>query len=114
MDAESRGKSGVYEREGVLAELAVLVERAGDGRGSVALVSGEAGIGKTTLLEAFQDSLDAHVRVLWGGCDALFTPRPLGPILDMALQVGPQLRALLSEGAPSAQIYAGLLEWLAR
>lgn len=40
-------------REGELAHLNTLLERALDGRGGVALISGEAGSGKTTLLDEF-------------------------------------------------------------
>ena len=57
--------------------------------GRVVLVSGEAGAGKTTLLRAFCRDRE---RVLWGGCDPLFTPRPLGPLLDIAEILGNGLR----------------------
>ena len=57
------------------------------GRGRLVLVSGEAGIGKTSLVEQFAEKQKNECRVLWGGCDALFTPRPLGPIYDIARQI---------------------------
>ena len=47
-------------REPELAALAELVEDAGAGRGRVALITGEAGIGKTSLAEA----VDAMARAL--------------------------------------------------
>jgi predicted ATPase len=52
--------------------------------GRIALISGEAGIGKTALLEQFVLSHKADHAILWGGCDALFTPAPLAPLLDIA------------------------------
>ncbi|HEY6310494.1 MAG TPA: ATP-binding protein, partial [Streptosporangiaceae bacterium] len=57
--------------------------RRGDGR--LILVSGESGMGKTVLLEAFQSQAKG-ARWLWGACDGLLTPRPLGPLFDIAEQ----------------------------
>ena len=57
------------------------------GRGRLVLVAGEAGIGKTALVRAFCERTRPS-RVLWGACDALFTPRPLGPFVDIADDVG--------------------------
>jgi predicted ATPase len=54
-------------------------------RGHVALVAGEAGIGKTSVLRALAESHDA---VWWGACDALQTPHPLAPLLDIARDTG--------------------------
>ena len=67
------------------AELALLMRAARslqDGRGGVVLVSGEAGIGKSTLLTGFLDGLPAGLRVLRGWCDNLITVHPLGPIRE--------------------------------
>ena len=56
--------------------------RAREGRGASVFISGEAGIGKTALVEAFVDALNsASTRPLWGACEALATPRPLGPLI---------------------------------
>ena len=72
----------LLEREDELAALDECVEavRRGSG-GRVVLVSGEAGAGKTALVRRFSEERDRSVRVLWGGCDPLFTPSPLGPLL---------------------------------
>jgi len=71
-------------------ELAVLEEALADvcssGRGSLVLVAGEAGIGKTALLDSFRDG-NGSMPTLRGGCDALFTPRPLGPVLEIAAEL---------------------------
>lgn len=64
-----------------LAEQWELVSSTGHGR--LVLVGGEAGVGKTALVRHFADSLGS-ARVLVGACDPLFTPRPLGPLLDIA------------------------------
>ncbi|WP_420629971.1 ATP-binding protein [Candidatus Leptofilum sp.] len=79
---------------------------AGDGR--IVLVAGEAGIGKTTLLEQF--SRAQTQRILWGMCDALFTPRPLGPLHDIAPQTHGQLHTLLQEEPNRPVIFAACLD----
>jgi DNA-binding CsgD family transcriptional regulator/tetratricopeptide (TPR) repeat protein len=66
--------------EGALADVC------SSGRGSLVLVAGEAGIGKTVLLDAFCAS-NRNVPTLRAGCDALFTPRPLGPVLEIATEL---------------------------
>ena len=70
---------GLLEREACLDKLARVLQDAASGEGRVALVSGEAGIGKTALVAWFTFERRSAVRVLWGACDALFTPRPLRP-----------------------------------
>ena len=61
-------------------------------QGWVVLVRGEAGIGKTALLRALLPArCPGSVRVLWAACDPLFTPRPLGPLLDIARAIGGEL-----------------------
>ena len=81
----------LLERAGELATLERSLARARDGRGSFVLVSGEAGVGKTALIRAFCDANRGAARVLSGLCDQLFTPRPLGPWLDIAEAVGGEL-----------------------
>ncbi len=69
------------------------------GEGAIVLVSGEAGIGKTSFVKAISESFQPPVRVLWGACDPLFTPRPLGPIYDIATGGFPHLLDRLNSGA---------------
>jgi DNA-binding CsgD family transcriptional regulator/tetratricopeptide (TPR) repeat protein len=82
--------------------------------GQVILVAGEAGIGKTALLREFCGSAGDPVRVLWAGCDPLFTPRPLGPLQDVAVDAGGSLAAYLVDSASSFDVATGLLAELRR
>ncbi len=74
----------MVERAAQLARLHDALAQAGRGIGHTVLLSGEAGIGKTTLLRAFAEVATAHARVFEGRCDELITPRTLGPFRDMA------------------------------
>lgn len=104
--------ANLLERDGFLSALDESLRRAAQGTGQIALVSGEAGIGKTSLIERF---LERHqeTRVLWGACEALFTPRPLGPLYDIAQQTETPLRALLAGDVNRATLFAAVLDELA-
>jgi predicted ATPase len=78
----------LVERDAQLRRLEAALEEARRGRGTTVLVSGEAGIGKTSLLQEFADGAWATARVLVGACEDLLTPRPLGPFRDMARDAG--------------------------
>jgi DNA-binding CsgD family transcriptional regulator len=79
--------------------------------GHVILLTGEAGIGKTSLLREYR----AHAKepVLWGACDALRTPRPLGPLRDIAAQAGGPLAEVLAGDSPRYQVFGTFLAELA-
>ena len=101
----------LLEREHELAELDDAVGRATRGQGCVVLVHGEAGIGKSSLVSALREHPPAGSRVLVGACDALSTPRTLGPLRDLTPFVGPDLGEALRAG-DREQIYAALQEEL--
>lgn len=102
----------LLERDGELAQLArVLGEAEGGGPGCCALVSGEAGIGKTALIHAFVGSLPRGTVVLQCGCEALFTPRPLGPLLDLAAQLPPSIEQALHQGLTYTGLFPALLRF---
>ncbi|PTE10963.1 ATP-binding protein [Mesorhizobium helmanticense] len=102
----------LLEREGPLGTLLAQVERAAAGHGGTVLVDGEAGVGKTSLLREFAQEADGNCRVLWGWCEALFTPRPLGPLQDMAHLLDPRVAALLEETAAPERLFPALLSAL--
>ena len=78
------GTHDLLERDELLAFLGDELDEARAGRGRFVLLAGEAGAGKTAVLRRFCDV--QPTAVLWGACDPPFTPRPLGPLLDIAEQ----------------------------
>ncbi|MGH3104391.1 MAG: ATP-binding protein, partial [Gaiellaceae bacterium] len=84
-----------------------------DAGGRLVLLGGEAGAGKTALLRRFL-SEQAEARVLWGACDALFTPRALGPLLAIAERTGGAVQELVERGARPHDVAAALLDELRR
>ncbi len=104
----------LLERETHLAGLEAGLAQAGAGSGRIALVSGEAGIGKTSLVERFTQNHRERVPGFWGVCDAYFTPRPLGPLADIAGQLEGEISALLHEEANHTTLFAAVLAELQR
>jgi DNA-binding CsgD family transcriptional regulator/tetratricopeptide (TPR) repeat protein len=98
----------LLERELFLDALAGYAAEARQGSGRLVLVSGESGIGKTALVEAFRAQLHG-ARWLWGACDGLLTPRPLGPLFDIAAQAGGQLSELCGQEAAAHQLFEAFL-----
>ncbi len=99
----------LLEREPYLAELHAALTGVLAGEGRVVLIGGEAGIGKTALVEQFARQRPAAARVLWGMCDPLFTPRPLGPLYDIATHLSPALTTLLNADANRTALFSAFL-----
>ncbi len=93
---------GLLEREEPLASLAACADEARRGQGRLVLVSGEAGVGKSALVERFTAGLTG-TRCYLGACDGLFTPRPLGAFLDIAGQIGGEVAELAGRFDASAE-----------
>ena len=85
----------MYEREPLLADLSHELATSRRKPGRLVLIAGEAGIGKTTLVEAFCSDVDGGIQLLWGACDAAVPPRPFGPLADIAETTGGPLREAL-------------------
>jgi DNA-binding CsgD family transcriptional regulator/tetratricopeptide (TPR) repeat protein len=95
----------LLERQEQLDELSRLLREAGKSAGKVAFVRGEAGAGKSSLVEQFA-SLAAGAPVYWGHCDALQTSRVLGPVKELAAEIG----SVLDSELPRDKLFARLFE----
>jgi DNA-binding CsgD family transcriptional regulator/tetratricopeptide (TPR) repeat protein len=98
----------LLEREELLAQLDSALGKGG----RLVFVAGEAGVGKTSLARRFLEEQPDSVRVLWGACDALFTPRALGPFLDVAQISGGTFEELVRNGARPHEVTAALIREL--
>jgi DNA-binding CsgD family transcriptional regulator/tetratricopeptide (TPR) repeat protein len=104
----------MLERDAELSVLADAVQAAAAGRGSVVLVFGEAGIGKSSLVEAVRARLPAEGRMFVGYCDDLATPRTLGPFRDLVGSVGAELSRAVTDGHDRDRLLSALraeLDW---
>ena len=83
----------VIERDREIADIRAANAEATEGTGSARAITGESGAGKSALVaEICAEAVG--LRVLTGLCDALSTPRPLGPFRDIAGELGQSLADL--------------------
>jgi predicted ATPase len=68
----------LIEREQQIKKLADSWSQTKAGKGCIVLISGEAGFGKTSLIQRVIARQDRSTPVLWGACVDLFSPQPLG------------------------------------
>lgn len=102
----------LLERDHQLASLHQALDTAATGAGCTALITGEAGIGKTALANHFSRCVGERARVVWGTCEALFTPRPLGAFYDIAHALGGTLAGRLQDGAKPVDLFHALLSMI--
>jgi ATP/maltotriose-dependent transcriptional regulator MalT len=81
--------------------------RAGNGR--VVVVAGEAGAGKSSLVEAFTAGQDRSIPILHARCDALATATPLGPLFEIAPVAGPMLSRVVRGDVTRYNIFSTFL-----
>lgn len=74
----------LLERQEHLERLQELLGGAEHGTGHLAFIRGEAGAGKSALVERLAEVV-AISRVYWGHCDALHTSTVLGPVRELAV-----------------------------
>lgn len=102
----------LLERESFLDALGDYAADAISGSGRLVVITGEAGIGKTSLVDTFRASRP-DFRWWWGACDGGFTPRPLGPLYDVAHAAGGRLHDLVSADTDRNTLFTTFLEVLA-
>lgn len=101
---EREAPTGVVGRASELATLDAALSVAAAGGVAVVVVEGDAGIGKTTLVEGWSQLVGHHAVVLWGRCDQFGRDLPLQPVTDAVadhLRVigGDQAAAVVGEDA---------------
>jgi DNA-binding CsgD family transcriptional regulator len=113
--AEVSGPAALLERSEQLTTLAdQLSALVASARGRLVLLGGEAGVGKTALVRRFAGDHATTARFLFGACDPLFTPRPLGPLLDIAQATGGELEEAVLAGPRPNAVTGALMKELRR
>ena len=87
----------LLEREVELGTLVALHDQVRSTGGKVVLIRGEAGIGKSSLVDAFARAMAPSAPVFVGGSDDLAIPQAFGPFWDIA-RTEPSLREPLDAG----------------
>jgi DNA-binding CsgD family transcriptional regulator/tetratricopeptide (TPR) repeat protein len=87
----------LIEREHVLGRLTALLDDAATGSGRLVFLTGEAGIGKTSVVAALTDVAQGRLALRWGACDSVATA--LGPFTDAV----PELADVLESAAADVQ-----------
>ncbi len=96
----------LIEREEALNQFTKVTDKLSGGYGGIMLVSGESGIGKTAFLVEARRNSQQDFTFFWSGSDPLFTPRPFGPVHDIAAELSNELLDLLEGGASPSAIFA--------
>jgi len=104
----------LIEREYAIEQFSEAANCLNSTQGGLVLISGEAGVGKTSLLEKIKSEFGDKYEFLWTGCDPLFTPRPFGPIYDLRTSFAKQIVPLLKRAATPSTIFSAIYDALER
>ncbi|WP_284618406.1 ATP-binding protein [Aquabacterium humicola] len=113
-DRAAPGAPALIEREMPLARFADWLRAlaAPGAGGRCLLLHGEAGVGKTSVLQAARAAAPPGLDWLIGWCEPLLSPTPLGPLLDMVDGLPPGLASLVQRGHRVQDVMPELLAWL--
>src|SRR5437762_14377892 len=95
----------LIDRDDFLFSLRSGFKKASSGEGHCFFVTGEAGIGKTSLVKTFLKEIEDESVQYVGACDSLFTPRPLAPLYDLALQIDEQWVHEIHSGSSRTELF---------
>lgn len=110
---DARFDEPLLERSESIGRLSALLAEARLGHGQIAAVTGEAGVGKSALLRAFEAEMPQDVEVLHGYCEDLSISEPLGPLRDLAREAGWDVLRLLSGQFDRLSVFFEFLSHLA-
>jgi DNA-binding CsgD family transcriptional regulator/tetratricopeptide (TPR) repeat protein len=102
----------LLERSTQLDALSRHLREAAAGRGRLVLIGGEAGVGKSALVDAFCTGVPANAQVLRTSCDALSTPGPFGPLLDIGPALGIDTMRLFTRNPRRDELFYTVLNTL--
>jgi predicted ATPase len=103
----------LVERESYLEQLAAHRRAAAAGHGRVVFVAGEAGVGKSSLVNEFCRRTRDEAEILRMSCDALSTPGPLAPLRDVAPALGLRIDREAADGEGREWLFRSALGALA-
>ena len=104
----------LLERQEQLEQLNRCFQEARGASGKLVFISGEAGVGKSSLVERFVSDHRRDARTLWGACDALSTPRALAPVYEIAAQTSVLTGHGIRDDQARDWLFRALLEDLVR
>src|SRR5262245_51746664 len=95
----------LLERESFLALLDKQFRETSSGEGHCFFITGDAGIGKTSLVKEFLKQVERVSIQYTGSCDLLFTPRPLAPLYDIASEIKGDLLEKISSVSSTSELF---------
>src|SRR5204863_4551384 len=102
------------EREDFLTTMNRRFKEIATEEGHCFFIMGEPGIGKTSLVKVFLNQVEDISTQYVCACDSLFTPRPLAPLYDLALQLKVDWSDKIDSIFSRAELFTRFLEELTR
>jgi DNA-binding CsgD family transcriptional regulator/tetratricopeptide (TPR) repeat protein len=102
----------LIERDNFLTELTRRFAQAIAGEGHCFFITGESGIGKTSLVKTFLKRVEEDSMAYTGTCDSLFTPRPLAPLYDISLQMKGNWADIIQSISARSELFTRILHAL--